>query len=174
MASCRSWLRWLPAEPRVLRPVGLLCVLVLAFLALAYAVQGGRTEGFDRAVLTMVRSAADPSNPIGSLWLKRVFQDITSLGSTAIITLITVIASLYLAVKGRMALGILVATAVTTGAIVEQAMKFGFNRARPDLVPHLAVETSLSFPSAHAMLSALTYLTISALLARAEPRARRQ
>ena len=39
-------------------------------------------------------------------------------------------------------------------------------RPRPDIVPHLVDVRDLSFPSGHAMLSAVTYLTLGALLAR--------
>ncbi|TIX02284.1 MAG: phosphatase PAP2 family protein, partial [Mesorhizobium sp.] len=40
------------------------------------------------------------------------------------------------------------------------------DRPRPELVSHLVSETSLSFPSGHAMLSAVTYLTLGSLASR--------
>ena len=43
-----------------------------------------------------------------------------------------------------------------------------FSRARPELVQHLVEVTNASFPSGHAMNSAITYLTLGALLARTE------
>ncbi|TIO49667.1 MAG: phosphatase PAP2 family protein, partial [Mesorhizobium sp.] len=46
------------------------------------------------------------------------------------------------------------------------------DRPRPDLVSHLVNETSLSFPSGHAMLSAVTYLTLGSLAARFLPNRR--
>ena len=51
-------------------------------------------------------------------------------------------------------------------------MKLGFNRARPDVVPHLVDVSTMSFPSGHAMLSAMTYLTLGAMLARAQSQRR--
>src|SRR3546814_20145610 len=48
-------------------------------------------------------------------------------------------------------------------------LKSGFDRPRPDLVPHGTVVVSASFPSGHSMLSAAVYLTLGAVLARVQP-----
>jgi hypothetical protein len=55
------------------------------------------------------------------------------------------------------------------GQLLSTLLKAGIDRPRPDLVSHLANETSLSFPSGHAMLSAVTYLTLGSLAARFLP-----
>ncbi|MEJ1935526.1 phosphatase PAP2 family protein, partial [Nostoc sp. NIES-2111] len=51
-------------------------------------------------------------------------------------------------------------------------LKIVFDRPRPDLVAHLVDVRTLSFPSGHAMMSAVTFLTIGVLLARTSPRRR--
>jgi undecaprenyl-diphosphatase len=48
-------------------------------------------------------------------------------------------------------------------------LKLGFDRPRPDLVPHLTEAYQTSFPSGHSMSSAATYLTLGAMLARVQP-----
>lgn len=47
-------------------------------------------------------------------------------------------------------------------------MKIGFDRARPEIVPHFETVYTLSFPSSHTMMSAIAYLTIGALVAWAQ------
>ena len=57
---------------------------------------------------------------------------------------------------------------LTGGAILSVALKAIFVRARPDLVPHLVVVDTSSFPSGHAMNSAIVFLTLGALLTRTQ------
>jgi undecaprenyl-diphosphatase len=54
--------------------------------------------------------------------------------------------------------------------LLSTLLKMGFDRPRPDLVPHGALVYTASFPSGHATLSAVVYLTLGALLARVQPR----
>jgi undecaprenyl-diphosphatase len=52
------------------------------------------------------------------------------------------------------------------GWILGFYLKEIFGRQRPSVVPHLQHATSPSFPSGHAMLSAVVYLTLGVMLAR--------
>ena len=58
--------------------------------------------------------------------------------------------------------------------ILSSVLKIGFARVRPDLVPHSVDVYTASVPSGHAMLSAVTYLTLGAILASVEPQRRRR
>src|SRR5690606_34414750 len=64
----------------------------------------------------------------------------------------------------------LVFVAVGGGQVLSSLLKLGIDRPRPDLVSHLMHVQTLSFPSGHAMMSAVTYLTLGALLAGMAPR----
>jgi undecaprenyl-diphosphatase len=61
-----------------------------------------------------------------------------------------------------------VLASVLGGLVLSHLLKFGFQRARPDLVPHAVRVFTASFPSGHATLSAVTYLTLGALLTRTQ------
>jgi undecaprenyl-diphosphatase len=66
----------------------------------------------------------------------------------------------------------MLAASVIGAIILSQALKAGYSRPRPDLVPHGARVYTMSFPSGHAMMSAAVYLTLAAILARTQKRAR--
>lgn len=164
----KDWRRFVPAEPRILIALGGLAALILFLIKLTEDVVEKESGKFDRAILLALRVPGDLSTPIGPGWLKSSVGDITSLGSPTIIALVTVVAVAYLLVSGRYRLGGLVGLSIALGATVEKLMKLGFDRVRPEVVPHFVAVHTLSFPSGHAMLSAMTYLTIGALLAKAQ------
>ena len=142
--------------------------LVLALGVIVEDVVQHESGAFDRAILLALRTPGDLSTPIGPAWLESSVKDVTALGSPTVLTLMTVVAVAYLAVARRFRLALVTILAIVGGSLFEKALKFGFDRARPEIVPHLVTVHSLSFPSGHAMLSAITYLTLGTLLARAQ------
>lgn len=153
---------------RTLVPAAAALLLVFGFIVLAQEVFEGETRGFDEGLLLALRTPGDPARPIGPGWLPEVMRDITALGGTAVLTLIVAGLSGFLAITGRRRTALLVLGAVLSGVLVSTLFKHGFARPRPDLVPHGTRVTSASFPSGHAMMSALVYLTLGAMLAGTE------
>jgi undecaprenyl-diphosphatase len=74
----------------------------------------------------------------------------------------------YLVMVRKRAAALLVLGTVLGGQLLSTALKLFFERSRPDLVPDAPHVFTTSFPSSHAMLSAVTYLTLGALLARVQ------
>jgi undecaprenyl-diphosphatase len=95
---------------------------------------------------------------------------ITALGGPSVLTLLTVAVSLFLALDGKKHMALFVCGSVGSGLLVSTLLQDSFDRPRPDIVPHEVYAASYSFPSGHSMLSALTYLTLGAILARAHER----
>ena len=100
----------------------------------------------------------------------RVAREVTALGSTPVLTGVTLAAAGYLALVGLRSSALLVLAAVGGGTALSSLLKLGFQRPRPELVPHTIQVYTASFPSGHAMLSAVTYLTLGALLMRVQSR----
>ncbi len=143
---------------------------LLGFVSIAGEVREGDTHAFDDAILRSLRNPGDMHDPIGPFWVEAIFRDITALGGYTVLSMILVAAVAYLLLNGKRASALLVLGAVVGGTALSNVLKVFFDRQRPDVVGHLVDVHSLSFPSGHAMLSAVTYLTLGALLARTEQR----
>ena len=139
------------------------------FPAIVDEVLEGDSHEFDERIMLALRSPADPADPIGPPALEMAMGDITALGGFTVITLIGLIVVGYLVVLRRWPSVILVIVSLAGGTILNTVLKQAFARPRPDLVAHLVDVHSMSLPSGHAMISAVTYLTIGALLARVQP-----
>jgi undecaprenyl-diphosphatase len=161
-----SWLS--RVDSRLLLILLVLAPASAAFIEIASEVGEDDALEFDRGVLRSLRSGPDLAEPIGPGWLTEAVVEITALGGTAILTLVTALAALYLLARQKVALALFLAGAISAGAIFNSVLKAAFLRDRPDLVPHLVEVSSASFPSGHAMNSAMVYLTLAALLISAE------
>lgn len=143
-------------------------VLLALFAFLAVEVVTGRTTGFDQVVLMAFRVAGDPTNPVGPPWLEEMGRDVTALGSFAFLFFVLIAAVAYLVITERRGLALHMAAAVIGGQVISTVLKNAFDRPRPE-IPHAARVFTTSFPSGHAMLSAVTFLTLGTILARATP-----
>jgi undecaprenyl-diphosphatase len=144
----------------------LLATAVWTFVKIAGEVVAGDTQHFDEAILLALRRPGDPAHPLGPDWLLEMARDVTAFGGVVGIALVSggVLGFLALARKWRAAA--LVLASVVGGLLVSVALKHFFARDRPAVVPHFDQVYTSSFPSGHSMLSAVTYLTLGALLAR--------
>jgi undecaprenyl-diphosphatase len=162
----------LKTEFSILLALGVLGLALLGFAGLVDEVFEGDMHAFDKKILLALRHATDLANPAGPKWLEDALADITSLGSTTVLTLITLCVMVYLLIDKKRAAALFVFFAVGGGTLLMNLLKLGFQRPRPDLVPHLAQVYDYSFPSGHTTMATITYLTLGALLARVEKQTR--
>ncbi len=139
---------------------------ILGLLWLSSEVLEGDTFAIDKAILLALRTKGNLAVPIGPGWLLEVVRDITALGGETVLTLITIFVVGFLLAMRKSSTAWFVTGAITSGALVGGLLKHLFLRPRPEIVPHLMQATSASFPSGHAMNSAIIYLTLATLLAR--------
>jgi undecaprenyl-diphosphatase len=153
-------------ELRLLWPALLLCVSVWGFAEIAGEVLEGDARWVDTYVLQALREPGQLGQPIGPVWLREAARDVTALGSPAVLmlTVAAVWGGLMLARERGMAW--LALGSASGGLLMAVALKSLFTRSRPDAAFHATVASGYSFPSGHAMMSAVVFLTLSALAAR--------
>lgn len=142
---------------------------IWGFIEVADEVVEGESHAIDSRILLALRNASDLSDPIGPLWVEELGRDFTALGGVGVLTLLTFSVAGYLWLIGKVRAMLLVLGAIGSGLLVSTLLKQGFDRTRPDLVPHDSLVYTASFPSGHSMMAAITYLTLAALLARVLP-----
>ena len=152
----RLWIRFRLNEAAPLLSLAAVSFFAWAFVEIAGDVVEGDTHTVDRAVLLALRSSQNPADPLGPSWLEEAARDVTALGGHVVLTIVTLATLAYLLMTRKSHAALLVVVAVGGGMLLSTALKMGFERPRPDLVPHAARVYTASFPSGHAMLSAVT------------------
>jgi undecaprenyl-diphosphatase len=166
----KRYARFVPARLRALEVRGLVAWLVVAaavwgFVELADDVVEGDTRAIDERLMLLLRADGERSDPLGPSWLEELARDVTGLGSAGVLTILTLASAGVLVLQRKRHLALYVVGAVAGGSVVSMLLKFGFDRPRPDLVPHGQIVYTSSFPSGHSLISAVAYLTLGALVA---------
>lgn len=130
------------------------------FAALAGDMRQDETRHWDQAALHLAQQWR-ATHPL----VEAVMREFSSLGSTPVLALFTVLAAVYLCFVGRPARAVAVSIAMSTGALAVTALKAVFGRARPDPAFAALTQEGLSFPSGHASMAAVFYLTVGVLVA---------
>jgi undecaprenyl-diphosphatase len=147
---------------------------VAAFADIAEDFREDEARAFDMRVLTGLHPGPDLADPIGPAWLDRAAQDFSAFGSVAILMTIAVVTVGFLLMQKRALQAGLLALALGGGLALSETMKFVFERTRPPEIYYAAGALNASFPSGHALLSTVFYLTLGAMLARLVPRRRQK
>lgn len=156
-------------EPRMIIALVLIAFALFVVIRVGSEFSEGESFAFDKWMLLALRHPNDLSQPIGPSWFKPVFVDITGLGSTTALTIFTLITVGYFLAARKVGAALFLALATGGGAVLGKVLKVSFSRPRPDIVPHFIDVHTASFPSGHTVNSAIVYLTIGAILSRAQP-----
>lgn len=146
--------------------------VIFAALSAAFAVilslglfRSGATARFDESLILALRNPNDLADAIGPHWVEEMGRDFTALGGFPVLMLLTLAIAGFLAFRGVRAGAVLIVASTLMALLLSSSLKSGFQRARPDLVPHGQHVYTASFPSGHSMHSAATYLTLGSMLA---------
>lgn len=154
-------------DGRILTAFLVLAILLFLFIRLAWEMTEGETLGIDKALMLALRTS-DPSVPVGPPWLANIMLQLTALGGGPVLWLVILLAIGYLLAARRASTAAFLLASVALGMGLSTLLKNLFMRPRPELVAHLVQVQTTSFPSGHAMNSAIVYLTLGGLLARSE------
>jgi len=175
MTSCRTltflrrMLRIARAEIAAVTALFVIALGVVTFIGVADALAEGEERSFDQAVLTWMQPVA--GEPRGPWWLHEAAADLTSLGGISVLGLFALIAIAFLLIQGKRLSALLLVLGLAGGVALSEGLKALFSRERPPAA-FQAVETlNASFPSGHALLAAVFYLSLGVMLTRAFPRA---
>jgi len=171
----RGWLhagrRLAQAELAAVAALLVVVAGVIVFIAIADDITG-REAALDQAVLAAMRIGGDPTATLGPDWLHRAAVELTGFGDTWTLIAVAAMVIGFLLIQRKAGQALLVALALGGGSLLSETLKALFARDRPPLAYRVVEVASESFPSGHAMLSAVTYLTLGVLLARVLPRRR--
>jgi undecaprenyl-diphosphatase len=91
--------------------------------------------------------------------------DLTALGGPTVLWLVVLSVVGFLLLQERYRTAVVVMATAASGDLLNFVLKNLFLRPRPEIVPYLRdVSGTTSFPSGHAMESAIIYLTLGAIL----------
>ena len=130
-----------------------------AFAKYAGHVTSGSTQAFDDAVLRWI-GAHKPAS------LEPVILEITFLGTGTVVMMIVAVAALFLWLSRHRYSAALLTIATLGGILLNNLLKAGFGRPRPQIFDWGSHAISSSFPSGHAMSAAVVYSTVAYLAAR--------
>ncbi len=139
-------------------------LLLFGFAKLGAEVLRHQNFGIDMSAIQMAGMLRS-----SHVWLTGVMRDLSGMGSTAMLTLVTTVAVVYLALIKARGTAVLVASAVISGSLLVNLFKTTFGRLRPELAFAAFQETSPIFPSGHASMSAVVFLILGTLMASTRP-----
>jgi undecaprenyl-diphosphatase len=133
------------------------------FVTIAGEVREGRTQAFDVAVLRYIETHHSP-------FLDNAAIEITFLGTGLIVMTIVLVSGMFLWLTKHKHSALLLIVATMGSILVNNLLKMGFDRPRPQVFEWGQHTVSSSFPSGHAMSAATVYMTVAYLAARLQRR----
>jgi undecaprenyl-diphosphatase len=133
------------------------------FVRFADHVNSGSTQAFDDAVLRWISEQRTPL-------FDHVMLEITFLGTGTVVMMVVTISGFFLWLTNHRYSALLLLISTAGGILLNNLLKAGFSRPRPQVVEWGTTVVSSSFPSGHAMSAAVVYGTVAYLAARLQRR----
>jgi len=142
---------------------GACALALLAVLLIAFVQGAGWLDAFNHSLMNAAGAARDTGWGAHATPLLRLA---TTLGDTIFRLGILTLALGWLAWRGRRRDAVWLAALMAGGTLLNLALKQLFSAPRPDLLPHLDIVASYSFPSGHAAGNMMLFGALALLAAR--------
>lgn len=147
----------------LLSGAGIAVVCTYAFAKLAGHVRSGGTQAFDDSIMRWIAAHQQPL-------VQQTMLEVTALGTGVVVAMVVFVAALFLWLNSHKHSAILLLVANFGGIVLNNLLKLGFDRPRPQIFKWGTYAASSSFPSGHAMSSVIVYGTVAYLAARLQQR----
>lgn len=159
--NIKSFIQQLKAEEFTILLSLLIVLLGLwGFLELTDEVLEGGTKSYDEWIMSLMQSSESASHR-----MNEAMRDITALGGTAVLVIILIAVSGFMALQKNYRFALLTLLTSGLGVLLTILLKNLLQRERPDFLPKLVEVSTHSYPSGHTMMSAVVYLTLAAIVA---------
>jgi undecaprenyl-diphosphatase len=143
----------------ILGGLTLAIIFTFGFAKLAGKVVSGSTTGIDDSTMRFMASHQVP-------WISNLMVEVTMLGTGIVVAMIVAVSALFLWLYSYRNSATLLLVTTLGGLLLNNVLKLGFDRPRPQFFEWGTQVMSSSFPSGHAMSAAIVYPTIAYLAAR--------
>jgi len=133
------------------------------FIKVAVEVRDGSTQRFDDAVMHWIAAHQTPL-------FANAFRELTMLGTGIVVIVMTGISAIFLWCTRHRYSAVLLLASTVGGVVLNSLLKMMFDRPRPQVFEWGTHAMTSSFPSGHAMSSAIVYTTVAYLSARLQKR----
>jgi undecaprenyl-diphosphatase len=160
--------RWVSAHVRnayttfgilILGGLAFAIALTYGFAKIAAKVVSGGTSGFDDASMKFMGSHQVP-------WISNLMVEVTMLGTGIVVAMMIAVTALFLWLYDYKNSATLLLVTTLGGMLLNNVLKLGFDRPRPQFFDWGTHAMTSSFPSGHAMSAAIVYPTVAYLAAR--------
>ena len=160
--------RWVAAHARnayttfgilILGGLTIAIFLSYGFAKIAAKVVTGKTTGFDESAMRFMGEHQVP-------WISKAMIELTMLGTGIVVAMIVAVSALFLWLYDYKNSSTLLLVTTLGGMLLNNVLKLGFDRPRPQFFEWGTHVMSSSFPSGHAMSAAIVYPTVAYLAAR--------
>lgn len=142
--------------------LSLIGISIALFAALVALNLHGTLHPFDNAILHEIYALKSAWGGVSKY--NELMRDLTSLGGTAFVVLVTAITAGCLVLLRYKEKAVFLSLTVLTSSVICGMLKGAFDLPRPDVFPHEMLASSPTFPSGHTFTGSVSYLTISFLI----------